>query len=128
MTRIQSVQSSETGPLTRVVLATARRKTGQLAGRHTDKMIEPLDYASGISATPVDVSDELFAALSEHFDEPQLVELTSVIALENFRSRFNLALGIGAAGFSEGMVCAVPEMTPTSNGEGAQRATVARGG
>jgi 4-carboxymuconolactone decarboxylase len=193
-----------------VVLRTARRKTGQLAGRHTDKMIEPLevfahaprlllgygmmelanekvgrveprlkelaqlkaatlshceycidigssiarrsglsddqllalptysdsdlfsdleklvlDYASGISATPVDVSDELFAALREHFDEAQLVELTSVVALENFRGRFNLALGIGAAGFSEGMVCAVPETRPTSDDEHAQPAPAA---
>ncbi len=31
-----------------------------------------------------------------------------MIALENLRGRFNLAFGIGAAGFSEGMVCAVP--------------------
>jgi 4-carboxymuconolactone decarboxylase len=36
------------------------------------------------------------------------VELTHVIALENLYGRFNLALGVGAAGFSEGMVCAVP--------------------
>jgi 4-carboxymuconolactone decarboxylase len=36
------------------------------------------------------------------------VELTHVIALENMRGRFNLAHGIGSAGFSEGMVCAVP--------------------
>jgi AhpD family alkylhydroperoxidase len=83
-----------------------------------------LDYASGISATPVDVSDELFAALREHFDEAQLVELTSVIALENFRGRFNLALGVGAAGFSEGMVCAVPETRPTGSGESARPATI----
>jgi hypothetical protein len=41
-----------------------------------------------------------------------------VIALENMRGRFNLALGIGAAGFSEGMVCAVPE-TVAANGAGA---------
>jgi len=40
------------------------------------------------------------------------VELTHVIALENARGRFNLAVGIGAAGFSEGMVCAVPATTP----------------
>jgi hypothetical protein len=34
------------------------------------------------------------------------------------RGRFNLALGIGVAGFSEGMVCAVPATTnqPVSNG------------
>ena len=62
-----------------------------------------------MSRTPVDVPDGLVAKLLEHLDEGQLVELTHVIALENMRGRFNLALGIGAAGFSEGMVCAVPE-------------------
>jgi 4-carboxymuconolactone decarboxylase len=68
-----------------------------------------LDYAVALSLTPVAVSDELFAQLQGHFDGAQLVELTNVIALENMRGRFNAALGIGAAGFSEGMVCAVPE-------------------
>jgi AhpD family alkylhydroperoxidase len=72
-----------------------------------------LDYATGMSRTPVEVPDSLFARLCEHFDEAQLVELTSAIALENMRGRFNLALGVGAAGFSEGMVCAVP--VPTEN-------------
>ena len=67
-----------------------------------------LDYATGMSRTPVEVPDSLFARLRERFDEAQLVELTSAIALENMRGRFNLALGVGAAGFSEGMVCAVP--------------------
>jgi 4-carboxymuconolactone decarboxylase len=71
-----------------------------------------LDYAFAMSRTPVEVSDALFAELREHLDDAQLVELTHVIALENMRGRFNLALGIGAAGFSEGMVCAVPESTP----------------
>jgi AhpD family alkylhydroperoxidase len=67
-----------------------------------------LDYAAAMSRTPVEVSDELFNALREHFDVPQMVELTHIVALENLRARFNLALGIGSAGFSEGMVCAVP--------------------
>jgi hypothetical protein len=44
-------------------------------------------------------------------DDAQLVELTNVIAMENLRGRFNLALGIGAAGFSEGLTCIVPETT-----------------
>jgi 4-carboxymuconolactone decarboxylase len=195
------------------VLRLARRKTGQIAGRHTDRMIEPaevyahtprlllgygmlelatekvsrvdvrlkelaqlkagaltqceycmdigssiarrsglsdeqllalptyrdsdlfseleklvLDYAVGMSVTPVQVSDELFAALRQRFDDAQLVELTNVIAVENMRGRFNLALGIGAAGFCEGMVCAVPETMPTSDGERAQPATVAQRG
>ena len=64
-----------------------------------------LDYAVGVSRTPVDVSDELFVALGEHFDERQFVELTSAIAIENLHARFNAALGMGAAGFTEGMVC-----------------------
>jgi AhpD family alkylhydroperoxidase len=68
-----------------------------------------LDYAVGMSRTPVAVSDELFAELTRRFDDAQLVELTNVIALENMRGRFNLALGIGATGFSEDLVCAVPE-------------------
>ena len=71
-----------------------------------DKVV--LDYATAMSRTPVQVTDELFTALREHFDQTQLVELTHVIALENLRGRFNLALGIGAAGFSAGAVCAVP--------------------
>src|SRR5256886_10987134 len=41
-----------------------------------------LDYAVGMSRTPVEVSDELFASLREHFDDAQLVELTNVLALE----------------------------------------------
>ncbi len=68
-----------------------------------------LDYSVAITRTPVEVSDELFASLREHFDERQLVELTSAIAIENLHARFNAALDIGSAGFTEGMVCAVPE-------------------
>jgi 4-carboxymuconolactone decarboxylase len=68
-----------------------------------------LDYAVGMSRTPVDVSEELFEALRAHFDDAQMVELTNIVALENMRGRFNGALGFGSTGFSEGMVCAVPE-------------------
>ncbi len=69
-----------------------------------DKLI--LEYATAISRTPVEVSDRLFEALRAHFDTPQLVGLTHVITLGNMRARFNLALGIGSSGFSEGAVCA----------------------
>jgi AhpD family alkylhydroperoxidase len=68
-----------------------------------------LDYATAMSRTPATVTDELFAALREHFDERQLVELTNEIALENMRARFNSAFDMTPAGFSEGMVCAIPE-------------------
>jgi len=64
-----------------------------------------LDYACAMTRTPVEVSDELFARMREHFDDRQLMELTNVIALENMRARFNHALDMTPAGFSEGMVC-----------------------
>ena len=57
---------------------------------------------------PVEVSDVLFARLRERFNEAELVELTSAIAWENYRARFDHALGIKAENFTEGAVCAMP--------------------
>jgi alkylhydroperoxidase family enzyme len=82
-----------------------------------------LDYATAMSRTPTTVSDELFAALREHFDERQMVELTNVIALENMRARFNSAFDMTPAGFSDGLVCAVPE-SAAGAGAGAERMPV----
>ncbi len=42
----------------------------------------------------VQVSDEVFAAMRTHFDETQIVELTSAIATYNMVARFLVALGI----------------------------------
>ncbi len=72
-----------------------------------DKLI--LEYATAMSRTPVEVSDELFDGLRAHFDTAQLVGLTHIINLGNFRARFNIALGIGSSGFSDGRVCALPD-------------------
>jgi alkylhydroperoxidase family enzyme len=58
-----------------------------------------LDYAERMTITGERVDDALFARLKEHFTEAQIVELTAVVALENFRSKFNPALGIAAQGF-----------------------------
>jgi AhpD family alkylhydroperoxidase len=68
-----------------------------------------LEYAEAMTRTPVEVPDELFARLREHFDERQLVELTMAIALENLYSRSNWAFGIESEGFSDGMYCVAPE-------------------
>jgi len=75
-----------------------------------------LDYAAAMSRTPVQVSDELVARLEERFDDAQLVELTTAIAIENFRSRFNHALGLDPQGFSEGGYCVVPELAGIRDG------------
>ncbi|HLJ02677.1 MAG TPA: carboxymuconolactone decarboxylase family protein [Solirubrobacteraceae bacterium] len=63
-----------------------------------------LDYTVGVMSTPVDVSDDLFARMKEHFSDEQLVELTALLTVVNL-DRFNAAFGIASAGFSEGMVC-----------------------
>jgi AhpD family alkylhydroperoxidase len=71
-----------------------------------------IDYAAGMTSTPVDVPEELFAELRDHFDDAQLVELTAVIATENFRGRFNWAFGIGSEGFAEGTPTPAAETAP----------------
>lgn len=75
-----------------------------------DKLV--LDFAVGATRTPAAVTDELFDRLRSHFTDAQLVELSFLVALGNFRGRLNHALGVGAAGFSEGAFCATPEPGP----------------
>ena len=67
-----------------------------------------LRYAAAMTATPVEISDDLFAKLQRHFTDRQLVELTSAIAWENYRARFDHAFGIEAEGFSKGAFCPLP--------------------
>ncbi|WP_425065175.1 carboxymuconolactone decarboxylase family protein [Reyranella sp.] len=63
-----------------------------------------LEYAERITYTDRKVDDALVDQLKTHFSEAQIVELTAAIAMENFRSKFNPALGIEAQGF-----CMVPK-------------------
>ena len=85
--------------------------------RHSDLFSEreklALDYTVGVMRTPVDVGDELFARLREHFSDEQLVEITALLTAVNL-DRFNAAFGIGSAGFSEGMVCVPPDRAAAS--------------
>jgi AhpD family alkylhydroperoxidase len=67
-----------------------------------------LDYATAVMRTPVEMTDELFRRAQEHFSNEQLVELTALLTLVNL-DRFNAAFGIGSAGYSDGMVCVVPD-------------------
>jgi len=60
---------------------------------------DALEYAEAMTITGERVSDALHAQLRGHFTEAQIVELTAAVALENFRSKFNPALGIEAQGF-----------------------------
>ena len=58
-----------------------------------------LAYAEAMTITGHKVTDALFTRLRAHLSEAQMVELTAAVALENFRSKFNVALGIEAQGF-----------------------------
>ena len=91
------------------------RKTGltdaevaAISGFRDEGFAEPeqllLHYADQMTATPVHISDQLFATLKAHFDDDQLLELTADIAHENYRARFNHALEIG----SDNLYCPLP--------------------
>jgi alkylhydroperoxidase family enzyme len=69
-----------------------------------------LEYAEAMTITGQRVGDELFARLRALFDEAQIVELTAAVALENFRSKFNVPLQIEAQGF-----CVLGDSGPSSS-------------
>jgi AhpD family alkylhydroperoxidase len=84
-----------------------------------------LEYTEAMTRTPVEVSDELFGRLREHFDERQMVELTMAIAMENLYARSNWAFGLEGEGFSEGMYCVAPATDVAANAAAANGAPVA---
>ena len=79
----------------------------------TDREKLALDYAVAVMRTPVEVTDELFAQMKEHFSDQQLVEITAHLMVVNL-DRFNAAFGISSAGFSDGLVCVAPDR-PAAN-------------
>ncbi|MFF6994624.1 carboxymuconolactone decarboxylase family protein [Streptomyces sp. NPDC008313] len=60
-----------------------------------------LEYAEAMTATPPTVGDELAGRLRDRLGEPAFVELTAMVAVENFRSRVNSALGLTSQGFKD---------------------------
>lgn len=71
-----------------------------------------MEYAEAMSETPPAVTDELAASLLSRLGEPAFVELGMMVALENLRSRMNIAMGLTSQGFSD--ECAVPPRIPGS--------------
>jgi len=67
-----------------------------------------IDLATGMSRTPGEVEPALTRRAVERFGEKGALELIHLIAWENTRARANVALGLGAEGFSEGKACALP--------------------
>lgn len=71
--------------------------------RFTARERVALEFADRMTRTDMDVTDAFFDAARDEFPDDELVELAGVIALENFRSKFNNAFRIEAQGF-----CAIP--------------------
>jgi alkylhydroperoxidase family enzyme len=66
-----------------------------------DRIRLALAYADRVSATPVDVPNDFFAALQRLFTEREIVELTAHIAHENYNAKFNRPLRVAANDFCE---------------------------
>jgi AhpD family alkylhydroperoxidase len=67
-----------------------------------------IDLATGMSGTPGRVDDELMERVQVRLGVAGTLELTQLIAWENARARMNVALGLGAEGFTAGKACALP--------------------
>ncbi|AXE88781.1 Carboxymuconolactone decarboxylase family protein [Streptomyces sp. Go-475] len=72
----------------------------------TDLERKVMAYAEAMTQLPVEVTDEQVAELRARLGDAALVELTAMVAVENQRSRTNLALGLTSQGFKDR--CDVP--------------------
>ncbi len=60
-----------------------------------------MEYAEGMSQSPVAVTDELVATLLEDLEPAALLELTARVAFTNASARSNVALGIRSEHFAD---------------------------
>ncbi|HXF75942.1 MAG TPA: hypothetical protein VNN13_07595 [Methylomirabilota bacterium] len=58
-----------------------------------------LELCERMTYTNKRVTDRFFNRLKRHFSEEEMVELAAIIALENFRSKFNPVFAVEAQGF-----------------------------
>ena len=79
-----------------------------LVGDRLDRFSAPeralIRLADAMTATPVEVSDALYAEVRTHFSEEALIELAAAIAQENYRARWNRVFDIG----SDALYCPIP--------------------
>jgi AhpD family alkylhydroperoxidase len=65
-----------------------------------------MEFAEAVTANPPEIDDDLAARLVATLGEAAFVELTTMVAVENLRSRMNTALGLTSQGFNDH--CEVP--------------------
>jgi alkylhydroperoxidase family enzyme len=68
-----------------------------------------LELAERMTYTNKNVTERFFQRLKRHFSDEELVELAAIIALENFRSKFNPVFAIESQNF-----CPLPTVQQAS--------------
>jgi alkylhydroperoxidase family enzyme len=58
-----------------------------------------LELCERMTYTSRRVTDSFFKRLKRHYSEEEMVELAAIIALENFRSKFNPVFAVESQGF-----------------------------
>ncbi|MBY0438516.1 MAG: carboxymuconolactone decarboxylase family protein, partial [Burkholderiales bacterium] len=71
--------------------------SGEVEGRFDPRAMAVIAYTDAMTRT-IEVSDPVYAAVRDAFDDRELVELTATIGAYNLVSRFLVALRVGATG------------------------------
>ena len=95
-----AVGSSKAGASADKIAAVANFRDSDL---FTPSERAALCFAEGMTRTPAEVSDEVFAEAQRHFSTEQLVDLAATAAIENYRARFNRAFLVESQHFYERM-------------------------
>ena len=83
--------SSREGVTSEKILDIPNYKTSSL---FNDREKVALEYADCITITKLDVSEQFFTQVQQHFSDDEIVELTATISWENCSSKFNRALRV----------------------------------
>ena len=67
----------------------------------TEREKAALEFSERITRDDVEVTDECFTKLKEHFSEPEIVELSFIIGFQTFASKFAKAFHIAPQGYRE---------------------------
>ena len=66
----------------------------------TDREKAALEFSERITRDDLEVTDECFTKLKEHFSEPEIVELSFIVGFQTFASKFAKAFQLAPQGFS----------------------------
>ena len=72
----------------------------QASPRFSARERAALEFCERIIRDNLEVSDEFWARLHEHFTEPEIVELTFIIGYQTFASKFAKAYRLPSQSFS----------------------------